>query len=249
MSDSNLSNKQIIERWLQDYARSSRYTYTYSYEFLMETLGGKALVDLTVEDIQKTQAEIYKSSQELQQLEPKKAFSLLRLRSIGIRSLLKFLYDDDIHDEDLSGLITVEHPRGKKEERADRQVIFQLVEMMALTGLSRKQQVLFWLVAFVRLPIDRIMELTWSDFDMAENIIRLTGKNNEVTQVTIASKIWVQLLELKPPGGYLFDSVFEYDDRRAIDKALKAIGLKSGVKSLGKRNPKLILVPVYSLFS
>ena len=134
-------------------------------------------------------------------------------------------------------------------ERADRQVSFQLVEMMALTGLSMRQQVLFWLVAFVRLPIDRIMELTWSDFDMAENIIRLTGKDNEVTQVTIASKIWVQLLELKPIGGYLFDSVFEYDDRRAIDKALKAIGLESGVKSLSKRNPQLILVPVYSLFS
>ena len=246
MSNSYLSNQQIIDRWLQDYARSSRYTYTYSYEFLMEVVQGKALIDLTVTDIEKVQAEIFCVAQDP---EVKKAASLARLRSIGIRSLLKFLFEEGIHSEDLSGLIEVEHPRGKKGERPDRQIHFQLVEMMQLGGLSTKQQVLFWLVAFVRLPIDRIMELTWSDFDMAENIIRVPGNDDEITQVSLDSKIWLQLLDLKPPGGYLFDSVFEYDDRRAVDKALKTIGLDKGLKTLSRRNPQLILTPIYSLFS
>ena len=163
--------------------------------------------------------------------------------------MLKFLFDENIHAEDLSRFIEVEHPRGKKGERPDRQIQFQLVDMMRLGGISTKQQVLFWLVAFVRLPIDRIMELTWSDFDMAENIIRVPGNDDEITQVSLDLKIWLQLLDLKPPGGYLFDSVFEYDDRRAVDKALKTVGVEKGFKSLSRRNPQLILSPIYNLFS
>lgn len=246
MLNSSLSNQQIIDRWLQDYARSSRYTYTYSYEFLMEVVNAKALDQLTAIDIQNVQAEILRIAPDQ---DAKKTASLARLRSIGIRSLLKFMFEENIHSKDLSELITVEHPRGKKGERPDKQIRFQLVEMMHLNGLSTKQQILFWLVAFVRLPIDRIMELTWSDFDMAETIIRITGKDDEITQVSLDTKIWDQLLNLKPTGGYLFDSVFDYDDRRAVDKTLKTIGFEKGLKALSKRNPQLILTPIYSLFS
>ena len=246
MLDTNLSNQQIIDRWLHNYARSSRYTYTYSYEFLMNVLEDKALVDLTAIDIRMVQIEILRP---VPDQDAKKTTSLTRLRSIGIRSLLKFLFDENIHAEDLSRFIEVEHPRGKKGERPDRQVQFQLVDMMRLGGISTKQQVLFWLVAFVRLPIDRIMELTWSDFDMAENMIRVPGNDDEITQVSLDSKIWLQLLDLKPPGGYLFDSVFEYDDRRAVDRALKTVGVEKGLKSLSRRNPQLILSPIYNLFS
>ena len=99
MLNSNLSNQQIIDRWLQDYARSSRYTYTYSYEFLMEVVNAKALVQLTASDVEKVQAEILRIPPDQ---EAKKTASLARLRSIGIRSLLKFMFEENIHSTDLS---------------------------------------------------------------------------------------------------------------------------------------------------
>ena len=77
MLDSNLSNQQIVDRWLCNYARSSRYTYTYSYEFLMNVLEDKALVDLTAIDIRMVQIEILRP---VPDQDAKKTTSLTRLR-------------------------------------------------------------------------------------------------------------------------------------------------------------------------
>jgi integrase len=248
-SSSMLSNDAICDRWLEPYAKASSYTYRYGYEFLMETLADKSLLELTADDIRFVQAEI---STLLQTTDSKNLQRTLRSKGVGIRSLLKYLFKEGLIAEDLAVLIDLKHPK-LMEEVKDRSIDYRFVDIWALGKLSPEDRMLFWLVVFVRLPIVDVIALTWADFDAKTRSIHLTGRDKKVTQVKLDPKVWNYLLGIKDPGTYQFDPVFDtkskLEARQTIDETLIMLGFPEGIKCLSGGHHQVILTPVFNLLS
>ena len=243
----SLSNEDIIKQWLQGYAKGSVYTYTYSYQFFMETLNHKPLVDLTQDDILFVQDEI---SALLNAAETQNAKRTIRSKGVGIRSLLNHLFRNGLIPQDLASIIDLKHPELIKPSQ-ERVIDYQFVDTCSLQTLDSQQRMLFWLVVFVRLPIIDVLAITWADFDAGNRSIRIIGRDEQVTRVNLDAKVWGYLLEMKAPNTYQFDPVFDEHNKlsakRTIDQLLRSLGFAEGIKCLSNPNHQVIFNPVFSL--
>ena len=244
-----LSNEDIIKQWLQGYAKGSVYTYTYSYQFFMEVLNHKPLVDLTQDDILFVQDEI---STLLNAAETQNAKRTIRSKGVGIRSLLNHLFRNGLIPEDLASIIDLKHPE-LIEPFQEMVIDYQFVDIWSLRTLDPQQRMLFWLVVFVRLPIIDVLAMTWADFDEDTRSIRIIGRDERVTRVNLDAKVWGYLLEIKEPNTYQFDPVFDEHNKlsakRTIDRLLRSLGFADGIKCLSNPNRQAIFSPVFSLLS
>jgi site-specific recombinase XerC len=244
-----LSNDAICQQWLAPYAKASSYTYQYSYEFLMEVLANKSLLDLNQNDILFVHDKICDL---LADTESKNLQRTIRSKGVGIRSLLKYLFKQELIKENFASLINLKHPK-LVEVVQERSIDYRFVDIWALGSMTPEERMLFWLVVFVRLPIVDVLAMTWADFHVDTRSIHLIGRDEKVTQVKLDPKVWNYLLEMKDPGTYQFDPVFDTQNKQAakrtIDKMLITLGFADGIKCLSGANHQVILTPVFSLLS
>jgi integrase len=242
------SNEELVKQWLQLYSKSSEYSYRASYLYMTDVLVDIQFANLTAQDIEKVQAKLITAAEAGKQ---KNGKNPVRTISIGIRSLLRFLFEQEIVTTDFSSLITIEHPNPAKT-KGKYTIEYRFVNVCwGLTSLPEHHRMFVWLVAFVGLAVTDVLELTWSNVSLERHTLSIEGKDGRVTEIQLDPALWKHLLNLKQPESYLFDPIFVRSSRasykKVLDRTLKQLGVEEGVKGLSNSSRKVILTPVFAL--